>query len=163
MRWLAWWLLIAMAAATGCSGSPTGPVVPADPRFAITFGVTHPASMSLSEPILCPGDASTCAKGPQPQGSVTISRSTVRAYTLSPGTYRLTGVLQATTPMGASLDIRIGAVDLAAGGVHRQGQVLEVVAFTGEAVPLVHVVAEAAGGTSSSTARAPWSGEPFFV
>jgi hypothetical protein len=52
MRWLTWWLLIAMATATGCSGSPTGPVVPADPRFAITFGVTHPASMSLSEPIL---------------------------------------------------------------------------------------------------------------
>jgi hypothetical protein len=133
----------------GCTGSaPTAPTEPAVPQFAITFVVANPANLSLSEPLPCPGDWSTCARGPQPQGAATTAGVTIRNYSLSAGTYRLTGVLQPSTSAGASVDIRIGAgATSTRGGVAREGPQLGFVAFTGDPPPRSSVVSQACGAT----------------
>ena len=158
MRRQCWALLLPMIAA--CNGSvPTVPTDPAIPQFAIRFILANPASLSLSEPVPCPGDWSTCARGSQPQGPTTTGGITIRNYSLTPGTYRLTGVLQPSTSAGASVDIQIGASEAATrGGVVREGPQLGFVAFTGEPPPLSSVVSQACGATfTNSYGALEWS------
>jgi hypothetical protein len=154
-----WWaLLLPMMAA--CSNSlTTGPTEIAVPQFSIRFTVANPASLSLSEPMSCAGDWSTCARGSQAQGPATASAITVRDYALAPGTYRLTGVLQPSTPAGASVDIQIGASATAnRGGVVREGPVVGFVAFNGDGVPRSSVTSLVCGATfSNQTGALEWS------
>ena len=158
MRILRWSLALPIIAA--CTGSaPTAPTAPAMPQFAIRFAVANPASLSLSEPVACAGDWSTCARGSQPQGATTTAGVTIRNYSLTPGTYRLTGVLQPSTGAGASVDIHIGAGDTATrGGVAREGPQLGFVAFTGDPPPVSSVVSQACGATfTNSYGALEWS------
>ena len=84
MRILRWSLALPIIAA--CTGSaPTAPTAPVIPQFAIRFAVANPASLSLSEPVACAGDWSTCARGSQPQGATTTAGITIRNYSLTPG------------------------------------------------------------------------------
>ena len=101
-RLWAWALPIVMA----CNGSsPTAP----RPELGITFTVTNPATLSLSDPERCPGDLSTCSKSFQSQGDAATTISAMRHYILEPGTYRLSGVLRPTTSDGASIRVSIGS------------------------------------------------------
>jgi hypothetical protein len=155
-----WWTLaVPIMAACGTSSSPTSPTVPGDPRFFIRFTLTNQASLSLSEPVLCPDDWSTCSRDSQPQGSATTGSITTRNYTLAPGTYRLTGVLQPSTPIGASVAIEIGADATATrSGVAREGPVLGFVKFTGDAPPQSSVVSLTCGATFTNASGAlEWS------
>ena|SRR5215204_5640012 len=129
------WRALAVVVTIACGGSPpTGPAKAAIPEFSIRFVLANPGSLSLSEPLACPGDWSTCARDSQPQGPGTTSTTTMRTYSLPAGTYRLTGVLQASTPIGASVNIRIGSgmSGSIGGGVLRDIQALGVFGFTGQ-------------------------------
>jgi hypothetical protein len=144
-----WWLLAVWAMAACSAPSPTSPTIPAIPEFSIRFVLADPARLSLSEPMPCPGDWSTCAKDSQPQGPAT-STTTIRRYSLPPGTYRLTGVLQSSTPIGASVNIRIesGISGSVGGGVAHDLQVLGVIGFRGEPSPrLPSVVSQGCAAT----------------
>ena len=69
-----------------------------------------------------------------------------RTYTLAPGTYRFTGLLQPTTSPGASLSIRLGGEasrQMSAGAIQK---LLQVIRFTGERVPDVSVKSITCGG-----------------
>jgi hypothetical protein len=144
--------------AAGCSdSSPTrpAPTPTGDPQFSMRFVLTNTGSLSLSEPASCTGDWSTCARGSQAQGAETTSAITNRSYTLTPGTYRLTGVLRPSTPTGASVDIRIGAGPSGSrGGVAREGPVIAFVAFDGPSTA-VHSVNSLVCGATFSTVSNP--------
>jgi hypothetical protein len=156
-----WWAFALPLMATCSTSSPTSPTNPptnppanpAGPQFSISFMLANSASLSLSEPIPCPGDWSTCARGSQPQGPFTTSTTTIRNYTLPEGTYRLTGIVQSNPSTGASVEIRIGIgpISGAGGGVARDGQVLGFVAFTEPPSPgLPAVISQGCGATFSS-------------
>lgn len=154
MRNLWWASSVLMMVACG-SSSPTSPTKPAIPEFSIRFLLADPARLSLSEPMRCPGDWSTCTKEGQSQGPATTSTMTILSYSLPPGTYRLTGVLHANTPIGASVNIRIGrgTSGSVGGGVARDIQALSVFGFTGEPSPrLPSVVSEGCAATFSTPA-----------
>ncbi len=156
-----WWAL-ALPALMACSdGSPTSPTQPASPQFSITFVLADPADLSVSEPMACPGDWSTCPRGSQPQGPALTGTITTRNYTLPSGTYRLTGVLQPRGAAGASVGIQIGggATGSTGGGVAREGLVLGFVAFSGETTaPSSSVVSQVCGATFSNASGAlEWS------
>ena len=138
-------LAVVIATRMACRESPTGPTS-TDPLIGITFRLSNPASLSLSEPTPCPADWTSCARGPQPQGPASTSAIVSRTYSLAAGTYRLTGVLQADGSAGSSLSIRIGsntAQGTRGGAIQR---VLEVVGFTGDQAPPVWVISETCGG-----------------
>jgi hypothetical protein len=156
-----WWAF-ALPVMMACSNSsPTSPTQPASPQFSIKFTLANPAGLSLSEPMPCPGDWSTCPRDSQPQGPVLAGTITTRHYRLPPGTYRLTGVLQPTTSTGASVGIEIGrgATGSTGGGVVREGPVLGFVAFTGEPTPPVSsVISHVCGAIFSNASGAlEWS------
>jgi len=142
-----WTLLVTLVTSSACGGATTAPTEPTLARFSIEFQLTNVANLSLSDPERCAGDAKTCLAAHQPQGVRVGNASVVRAYALPSGTYRLTGVLEPTPFTDPSLHIRIGrsATGLGSGGV-TPGNVLELVAFSGEPSPPVHVVAERCGG-----------------
>jgi hypothetical protein len=145
-----WWLLAILVMAACNASSPTGPTQPATPEFSIRFVLANPASLSVSDPMPCTGDWSTCGRGSQPQGAVTTSTTTVRNYSLPSGTYRLTGVLQSSTPVGASVSVRIasGGANSVGGGVARDIQGLGIFGFTGEPSPrLPSVLSEGCAAT----------------
>jgi hypothetical protein len=156
-----WWAFALPVTMMACgTSSPTGPTQPASPQFSIRFVLASPAGLSLSEPMPCPGDWSTCPRGSQPQGPVTTGTITNRTYTLPPGTYRLTGVLQPSTSAGASVDVQIGrgATGSTDGGVVREGPVLGFVAFTGDPPPVSSVISQTCGATFSNASGAlEWS------
>jgi hypothetical protein len=147
------WCALALLVA-GCNdSSPTRPTPTGDPQFSMRFVLTNPGSLSLSEPVVCAGDWSTCPKGSQPQGS-DVGTSTTRTYTLTAGTYRLTGVLRPSTPTGASVDVRITAGPAAAnGGVSREGPVIAFVAFDGPSTAVNSVNSVACGATFSTVSN----------
>jgi hypothetical protein len=113
------WALVLFVTSACSSSSPTSPAPQTIPEFSIRFVLANSASLSLSEPVFCPGDWSTCDRGSQPQGSVTWSPTTVRTYALPPGTYRLTGILQANSANVATVRLQIGPAEsgTVAGGV----------------------------------------------
>lgn len=146
---------------TACSdSSPTTPTTPSSPEVSIRFVVTERASLSLSDPLACAGDWTTCPRGSQPQGA-DVGAVATRNYALPPGTYRLTGVLSASTASGASVEIQIGKSASASvgGGVAREGPVLGFVAFTGDpSSGTPSVVSRSCGATfSTPTAALEWS------
>jgi hypothetical protein len=156
-----WWVLIGLVTAACSGSSPASPTTPAIPEFSIRFVLSEPASVSWSEPTACPGDWSTCARDSQPQGPATTSTTTMRSYSLPPGTYRVTGVLQASTPTGASVNIRIGSGTSGSvgGGVARDIQALGVFGFTGEPSPRTpSVVSQGCASTFwTPSGRLEWS------
>lgn len=158
------WALGLLVMAACSSGSPTNPTEPATPpatpQFSIRFVLINPASLSLSEPVPCAGDWSTCPRGSQPQGSRTTGTITLRNYTLPPGTYRLTGVLQPSTSIGASVDIQIGAGATGGigGGIAREGPVLGTVTYSGDSPPFPSVISKVCGATfSNPSGELEWS------
>jgi hypothetical protein len=145
----AWRLATVIAAISACSGSPTGPtkqLPPVPPQVGISFQLANLASLSLSDPILCPGDAASCPRFVPPQSPPSTNMAIGRTYTLAPGTYCLTGVLQPTTSLGASLSIRImrGTTRQMSGDAIQRS--LEVVRFIGDERPAVSVISDACGG-----------------
>jgi len=149
------WLALALLAAGCTDSSPTRPTTPTgDPQFSMRFVLTNTGSLSLSDPVLCTGDWSTCPKGSQTQGAESTSAITSRNFTLTPGTYRLTGVLRPNTPLGASVDIRIGAGPAASrGGVAREGPVLTFVAFDGPPTAVLSVNSLVCGAIFSNVSN----------
>jgi hypothetical protein len=147
MRNLCSALAVLLMTACGAS-SPAGPTEPAIPQFSLRFVLSDSASLSWSEPTACPGDWSTCARDAQPQGPRTTSMTTVRSYSLPPGIYRVTGVLQSSPPAGASVNLQITSG--MSGGVARDMQVLSFLEFTGGPSPrLPSVVSEGCAATFS--------------
>ena len=145
------WLLmpvVSMGAACGDS-LPTRPTAPATPQVSITVVPANASIVSLSETVVCSGDWTTCPKGPQPQGPSSSGMVLVRQYTLTPGTYRVTGVLQPGTSAGASLQVRIG------GGIIGS---MGFVAFSGQPEPPPSLVTELCGGRfTAGTGTLEWS------
>jgi hypothetical protein len=78
---------------------------------------------------------------------------TVRNYTLPPGTYRLTGLLQSSTSSGASVDIEIAGAPTggAGGGVARDVSVLGVFGYTGDPLPRPPAILSLGCGATFST------------
>ena len=154
-------LLVMSACSSGSPTHPTNPATPpATPQFSIRFDLRSPTTLSLSEPAPCPGDWSTCPRGPQPQGPRTTGPTTIRHYTLPPGTYRLTGVLQPSTSIGASVDIQIGTVATGGigGGIAREGPVLGFVTHSGDLPSFPSVVSKVCGATfSNPSGELEWS------
>jgi hypothetical protein len=144
------WVLAALVMAACSGSSPATPTTPAMPEFSIHFALSDPARVSWSEPTACPGDWSTCARDSQPQGPGTTSQTTMRSYSLPPGTYRLTGMLHSSTSIGASVNVRIasGTSGSVAGGVAHDVIALGVFGFTGEPSPrLPSVVSQGCAAT----------------
>lgn len=154
-----WWTF-ALPVMMACSSSSATSPHPTDAQFSIRFVLENPAALSVSDPLPCPGDWSTCPRDSQPQGATSIETVRTRDYTLPPGTYRLTGVLQPSAS-SASVVIQIGrgARDRIGGGVVREGPVLGFVRFTGESTPpLSSVVSRVCGATfSTSSGALEWS------
>ena len=131
-----------------CNGSsPTAPTGPPTPQVGITFTVANPATLSLSEPERCPGDKSSCSRDFQPQGDAATSVSTMRRYTLEPGTYRLSGVLRPATSAGASVSVWMAGSDTAS----TRGSIVHGYAVFSPpeepSSPGVSVISERCGGT----------------
>jgi hypothetical protein len=158
-----WTCVIVLSLMVACRDpSPTAPTIPELAQFSISVTVENPGSLSLSEPVLCPGDAPTCPRGPQTQGPVSSNVLTVRDYALAPGTYRLTGVVRPRTSIEASVGIRFGGRGTTGirGGVIREAPVLGFVAFTGEPMPPWNsVVSEVCGARffANSSGALEWS------
>ena len=150
-RLLVHWLLmpvVSMGVACGDS-MPTPPAAPASPQVSITLVSANASTVSVSDAVVCAGDWTTCPKGSQPQGP-SAGLGLVRQYTLAPGTYRVTGVLEAGTSAGASVQVRIGGGTVGA---------LGFVAFSGQPEPPPSVVTEACGGRflTAGTGTLEWS------
>lgn len=101
----------ALAIVAGCGTAlPSSPSQPAVAPVSLTLTLSHPARISVSEPLLCSGDASSCPDGRQAQGPLTEASRVLTVRQLPAGVYRMTGILQPTTPAGASVNVHL-AVD----------------------------------------------------
>ena len=155
-------LLIPVVLGTACSDSPpTGPATPTAVPVSIALTLTNPGTVSLSDAVACPGDWTTCPKGPQSQGPPTSSMVVSKTYQLMKGTYRTTGVLQPGTSEGASVNVQLagGITERTSGGVLRDGLVLGFVAFSGNPEPAPSAVTTRCGGRFSAnvTGALEWS------
>ena len=149
-RLVHWLLAPVVSMGTACGDAmPTPPAAPATPQVSVTLVSANARTVSVSDAVVCAGDWTTCPKGSQPQGPL-ASAVLVKQYTLTPGTYRVTGVLDAGTSEGASVQVRIGGGSIGA---------LGFVAFSGQPDPPPSGVTEACGGrfATAGTGTLEWS------
>lgn len=127
--------LAIVLASAGCrNASPTDPSPPAVAPVTVSLTVAEPARMSVSAPVPCPGDLDSCPSGRQEQGPLMLTPAFVQLHTLQPGAYRITGILEATTPAGATVNVQLGldAQQPAGAGVAREAPHAGAVAHEGK-------------------------------
>jgi hypothetical protein len=145
--------LVCVAALTivaGCgSAVPSSPSQPAIAPVSLTLTLSHPARTSVSEPLLCSGDASSCPDGRQAQGPLTEASRVLAVRQLPAGVYRITGILQPTTPGGASVNIHLAVGSHSASRTSAAVKALQAgaVAHTGDLVTLPGVTPLPCGAT----------------
>jgi hypothetical protein len=137
----------ALAIAAGCgSALPSSPSQPTVAPVSLTLTLSHLARISVSEPLLCSGDASSCPDGRQAQGPLTEASRVLTVRQLPAGVYRMTGILQPTTPAGASVSVHL-AVDSHNASTAVKALQTGAVAHTGDRVSLPGVTPHSCGAT----------------